>query len=109
MFISDALIPVVMAPDFPPHWLVELCHCGRSGMFLDPPFGCASDVLLQFFFMPDSPVSVKWLNEREKAIAVQRVADHQLGVKNSTYRFSNIVRCLANSSTDHLKWGQVSY
>jgi hypothetical protein len=35
--------------------------------------------------MPDSPISVKWLNDRERAIAVQRVADHQLGVKNSKY------------------------
>lgn len=34
--------------------------------------------------MPDSPISVKWLNDRERAIAVQRVADFQLGVKNST-------------------------
>jgi ACS family allantoate permease-like MFS transporter len=44
-----------------------------------------SDLELQFFFMPDSPISVKWLNDRERAIAVQRVADHQLGVKNSKY------------------------
>jgi hypothetical protein len=35
--------------------------------------------------MPDSPISVKWLNDRESAIAVQRVADHQLGVKNSKH------------------------
>jgi hypothetical protein len=42
-----------------------------------------ADLELQFFFMPDSPISVKWLNDRERAIAVQRVADHQLGVKNS--------------------------
>jgi hypothetical protein len=46
---------------------------------------CVSDWELQFFFMPDSPISVKWLNDRERAIAVQRVADHQLGVKNSKY------------------------
>jgi hypothetical protein len=37
--------------------------------------------------MPDSPISVKWLNDRERAIAVQRVAENQLGVKNSTYSF----------------------
>ena len=35
--------------------------------------------------MPDSPLSVKWLNDREKAIAVQRVAENQLGVKNSKH------------------------
>jgi len=32
--------------------------------------------------MPDSPVTVKWLNEREKAIAIKRLVDDQLGVKN---------------------------
>lgn len=51
---------------------------------------CASDLKLQFFFMPDSPISVKWLNDRERAIAVQRVADHQLGVKNSKYGFYKV-------------------
>lgn len=35
--------------------------------------------------MPDSPVSVSWLNEREKAIAIKRVSDDQLGVKNGVY------------------------
>jgi len=33
--------------------------------------------------MPDSPVTARWLNEREKTIAVKRLADDQLGVKNS--------------------------
>lgn len=39
--------------------------------------------LKQWFFLPDSPLSVTWLNDREKAIAVQRVAKTQLGIKNS--------------------------
>jgi hypothetical protein len=62
--------------------------------------------------MPDSPISVKWLNDREKAIAVQRVADHQLGVKNSTYSpLGTALTTLLTqlSTTDHLKWGQVSH
>lgn len=33
--------------------------------------------------MPDSPQSAKWLNDRERAIAVKRVAQAQLGLKNS--------------------------
>lgn len=41
--------------------------------------------------MPDSPVSAKWLSEREKTIAVKRLVDDQLGVKNSmnSSNFSN--------------------
>ena len=33
--------------------------------------------------MPDSPITAKWLSEREKTIAVKRLVDDQLGVKNS--------------------------
>lgn len=33
--------------------------------------------------MPDTPVSAKWLTDREKAIAIKRVTEDQLGVKNS--------------------------
>jgi hypothetical protein len=97
-----------MAPHFPPHRLVELHYGGYSGKCLHVSMMCASDVSLQFFFMPDSPVSVKWLNDRERAIAVQRVADHQLGVKNSTYKSINCSNAFANLDTDHLKWEQVS-
>ena len=32
--------------------------------------------------MPDAPQSAKWLNERERAIAVKRVAQAQLGLKD---------------------------
>lgn len=39
--------------------------------------------------MPDSPVSAKWLSEREKAIAIKRVTDDQLGVKNSMTAYSS--------------------
>jgi hypothetical protein len=33
--------------------------------------------------MPDAPQSAKWLSERERAIAVKRVAQAQLGLKDS--------------------------
>lgn len=61
--------------------------------------------------MPDSPISVKWLNVRERAIAVQRVADYQLGVKNSAYSSPEtalVILLTQLLTTDHLKWEQVS-
>jgi len=41
-------------------------------------------------FLPDSPVTAKGLNEREKRIAVERLRDNQTGIENK-----------------HLKWYQV--
>jgi hypothetical protein len=39
--------------------------------------------ILQFFFLPDTPSDVSWLNERERAVAIERVAKDQTGIKNS--------------------------
>jgi hypothetical protein len=41
-------------------------------------------------FLPDSPVTAKGLNEREKRVAVERLRDNQTGIENK-----------------HLKWYQV--
>lgn len=56
--------------------------------------------------MPDNPVTAKWLNERERAIAVKRVADHQLGVKNSMFESMELANNPDNQQ-DHFKWEQV--
>lgn len=36
----------------------------------------------QWLIMPDSPETATWLTEKERAIAVARMAEDQLGVKN---------------------------
>ncbi|KIW29277.1 uncharacterized protein PV07_05102 [Cladophialophora immunda] len=54
---------------------------------------CITGILL-FFFMPDSPVSVKWLTEREKAIAIKRLVDDQLGVKNTHFKWEQLKETL---------------
>lgn len=42
-----------------------------------------------FFFMcPDSPSNAWFLNETEKAIAVERVANNSMGIKDSTFKKS---------------------
>lgn len=42
-------------------------------------------MICKYFFMPDSPENEGWLNDREKAIALKRMADDQLGAKDSKY------------------------
>ncbi|EGV62092.1 MFS general substrate transporter [Yamadazyma tenuis ATCC 10573] len=42
--------------------------------------------LLEFFLLPDSPVSCRYLNEREKAIVIDRVRKNQTGVKNTKFK-----------------------
>lgn len=42
--------------------------------------------LLEILLLPDSPVTCKYLNEREKAIVIDRVRKNQTGVKNTTFK-----------------------
>lgn len=46
--------------------------------------------IVMMIFLPDSPVTAKGLNEREKRVAVERLRDNQTGIENK-----------------HLKWYQV--
>lgn len=58
--------------------------------------------------MPDSPLSVKWLTDREKAIAIKRVAKDQQGVKNSMSSSTNDRTCANLYFSAEFKWDQVS-
>ncbi|KUL84693.1 hypothetical protein ZTR_07605 [Talaromyces verruculosus] len=60
----------------------------------------AMPVPFLWFFLPDSPISVSWLNDREKAIAVKRVSDDQLGVKNETFKWEHV----KDAVTDYRCW-----
>lgn len=60
---------------------------------------CITGIIL-FFIMPDNPLTVKWLSEREKAIAVKRVADFQIGVKNSHFKWEQV----REAATDYRFW-----
>lgn len=39
-----------------------------------------------FFFLPDSPANARFLTERQRLIAVKRVAGNDLGIKNKAFR-----------------------
>jgi len=63
---------------------------------------CATGGLL-YIWMPDSPVTAKWLSEREKTIAVKRLVDDQLGVKNTHFKWAQAREC----ATDWRFWMMV--
>lgn len=46
--------------------------------------------LALWLYMPDSPLSAGWLDARSKAIVVKHLADDQLGVKNTHFKWSQL-------------------
>ncbi|KAJ5486215.1 Major facilitator superfamily domaingeneral substrate transporter [Penicillium desertorum] len=50
--------------------------------------------VLMFAFMPDAPQSAKWLSERERAIAVKRVVQAQLGLKDTHFKWEQVQETL---------------
>ena len=38
-----------------------------------------------WFFLPDTPTNARFLNHREKLIAVKRVASNEMGIKNRAF------------------------
>lgn len=41
-------------------------------------------------FMPDSPMSAKYLTEREKVIAVERLRANQMGIQSGVWRWDHV-------------------
>nr|XP_018266694.1 uncharacterized protein I303_00669 [Kwoniella dejecticola CBS 10117]OBR88852.1 hypothetical protein I303_00669 [Kwoniella dejecticola CBS 10117] len=44
--------------------------------------------ILMGFFLPDSPVSARWLSDRQRYIAVMRLKDNRTGVENKHFKLS---------------------
>ncbi|KAI0707431.1 MFS general substrate transporter [Cerioporus squamosus] len=55
-------------------------------------------VILWFFF-PDSPVEARFLTPEEKVLAVKRVAEAKLGVKNKIFKWYQIQHALVDPKT----------
>lgn len=47
---------------------------------------CLYGIIL-WFFLPDSPAQVTWLTPREKAVAIERIAREQTGIKNTNFKW----------------------
>lgn len=50
-------------------------------------------------FMPDSPVEAKFLNDRDKIIAVERLRMNQMGVMSREWRWSHVKESLRDPKT----------
>lgn len=44
---------------------------------------------IMFFILPDSIADAKWLNEREKVVAVERLRDEKLGIENKHWKWEH--------------------
>lgn len=55
--------------------------------------------LVVFIFMPDSPMEAKFLPEREKVIAVERLRANQMGVISREWRWDHVWETLLDVKT----------
>lgn len=56
--------------------------------------------IVLWFFLPNSPMSARWLNERERVIAVERLKSNKNGVKNHHHKKAQVIEAL----TDYQVW-----
>lgn len=64
-------------------------------------FGAASFAwgLVSLWLLPDAPSTARFLNEKEKAIAVDRVARNRQGVKNKHFKKDQAIQCAKDPKT----------
>ncbi|KAI8223617.1 putative transporter [Colletotrichum sp. SAR 10_99] len=55
--------------------------------------------VLMFFYMPDSPVEAKFLNDHDKVIAVERLRMNQQGVMSREWRWDHLWESLRDPKT----------
>ncbi|CAJ2504566.1 Uu.00g119600.m01.CDS01 [Anthostomella pinea] len=56
--------------------------------------------ILSFIFLPDVPATARFLNERERTIAIDRVSRNRQGVKNHHFKKDQAIQCLLDPSKD---------
>ncbi|KAL4955575.1 major facilitator superfamily domain-containing protein [Aspergillus filifer] len=47
--------------------------------------------IILLIFLPDNPVKARFINEREKAISIERVRANQTGIENKTFRKEQVL------------------
>lgn len=50
-------------------------------------------------FLPDNPVKAKFINEKEKYIALNRLRVDQIGIKNQTWKWDQFIEALLDVKT----------
>lgn len=43
-----------------------------------------------FFLMPDSPMEAKFMSDREKVVATERLRANQMGIASRTWRWDHV-------------------
>ncbi|KAK2741717.1 hypothetical protein FQN55_008216 [Onygenales sp. PD_40] len=51
------------------------------------------------YFLPDNPVKAKFLSEREKAIAIDRLREDRTGISNETFKREQFIEALTDTKT----------
>jgi hypothetical protein len=46
--------------------------------------------LMVIILMPDNPMSVRWLSDVEKTVAIRRIAVNQTGIQNTHFKWSHL-------------------
>ena len=64
-------------------------------------FGAATFLvgIVKMVVMPDHPSTAIWLNKRERQVAIQRVMENQTGIKNDTFKKSQLVEAVKDPKT----------
>ncbi|KAL3420960.1 major facilitator superfamily transporter [Phlyctema vagabunda] len=52
-----------------------------------------------FIFMPDSPVEAKFLNKKDKLIAIERLRANQMGVVSTEWRWDHVMESVSDVKT----------
>ncbi|KAJ5505810.1 hypothetical protein N7453_004767 [Penicillium expansum] len=55
--------------------------------------------MLMFFFLPDSPISARFLSTRERTIGVLRLREERTGVQNKVFKRSHLTETLLDPKT----------
>ncbi|GAP90231.1 putative mfs general substrate transporter protein [Rosellinia necatrix] len=55
--------------------------------------------IISLFVLPDVPATARFLNQRERAIATERVASNRAGVKNHHFKKHQAIQCVKDPKT----------
>lgn len=55
--------------------------------------------ILMWIFLPDSPTTAWWLNQRQRVIATRRTQSNHSGMENKTFKWSQAREALADPKT----------
>ena len=73
-----------------PQWMYVFIIFGACSIFWG---------MISLVFLPDSPSTAKFLNEREQAVAVERVAANRQGIRNQKFKVAQVWQAAKDPKT----------